>query len=61
MAQNTMIKNDTESRSIRLPVSTLARIDKWRAQQGYPLPDWTTAVRTLLDKALDAEEKGKRR
>lgn len=57
-------KLDKDSPSGRINViateALLKRIEEWRAVQ-RPIPNKSEAARLLIERALDAEEKGKRR
>lgn len=51
----------TERKQIVATPRWVARIEEWRRQQAR-IPTWSEAVRILVEKALDAEERsnGKR-
>lgn len=53
---------DNEPRRLNIvaPEGWVARVDDWRRKQA-DLPNLSEAIRRLVDAALDAERKGKRR
>lgn len=52
--------DETGRATITAPKAWLRRIDDWRRKQA-DLPGVSEAIRRLVDVALDAERKGKRR